>query len=120
MKPVASSHQLRIFGAYTRRLPEGMKRVQATSSHPDLLATAFRGEEGRKTVILLNRSTEEQRIAVKWPGAEFRYAETASPGQENSAEPVARAASGQWEVVVKAGSIVTLTNVELGKVASRV
>jgi hypothetical protein len=116
MKPVASSHQLRILGAYTRRVREGMKRVQATSSHPHVLATAFTGAGGRKTLILLNRSTEQQKIAVKWPGAEFRYLETASPQRENSAEPMPRPASGRVEVLVAPGSIVTLTNVESGKV----
>ena len=46
MKPVASSHQLRIFGAYTRRVRAGMKRVKAASSNPHVLATAFRGAGG--------------------------------------------------------------------------
>jgi len=88
--------------------------VQATSSHPDVLVTAFQGSGGRRTVILLNRSTQEQKITVKWPGAAFRYLETASPREENSVISVGSA--GQIEAVVAPGSIVTLTNVELGKV----
>jgi hypothetical protein len=116
MKPVASSHQLRVLGAWTRRVREGMKRVKATSSHPHVLATAFTGTAGGKTLILLNRSTEEQKIAVQWPGAQFRYLETASPRQENSVERMAQPAGGRVEVLVAPGSIVTLTNVELGKV----
>jgi hypothetical protein len=116
LKPVASSHQLRVFGAYTRRVREGMKRVKASGSNPHVLATAFTGAEGRKTLILLNRSTAAQRVEVRWRGAEFRYLETAGPQQENAVEPMPRPGSGRVEVLVAPGSIVTLTNVELGKV----
>ena len=114
MKPVASSHQLRIFGAYTRRVREGMKRVKAASSHPHVMATAFTGAGGRKTLILLNRSTETQKVEVRWKGAEFGWRETASPREENSVEAMTRT-DGRREVEVPPGAIVTLTNVELGK-----
>jgi hypothetical protein len=109
-KPVASSHQLRVFGAYTRRVREGMKRVQATSSNPHLLVTAFTGAAGEKTLILLNRSTVAQQVRVNWRGAKFHYLETASVQQQNSVEP----AAANPEVTVAPGSIVTLSNVELG------
>ena len=112
LKPVASSHQLRVFGAYTRRVRAGMKRVKAASSNPHVLATAFSGAGGERTLILLNRSTTTQKVEVKWQGAKFRYLETTSPQQENSVEPGPRTA----EVLVAPGAIVTLTNVELGKV----
>ncbi len=115
MKPVASSHQLRVFGAYTRRVREGMTRVKAASSDADVLATAFVGADGGKTLVLLNRSTETRKVAVRWRGAEFQWRETASPMQENSIEAVQGAAGG-GEVVVAPGAIVTLTNVALGKV----
>jgi hypothetical protein len=32
--PAATSHQLRVFGAYSRRIRAGMSRVQAASSSP--------------------------------------------------------------------------------------
>jgi hypothetical protein len=114
LKPVASSHQLRIFGAYSRRVRAGMKRVKAASSNPDVLATAFSGAGGERTLILLNRSAVAQKVDVKWPGARFRHLETASPQQENSVEPSPAGAS--LEVLVAPGAIVTLSNVELGKV----
>jgi hypothetical protein len=110
LKPVASGHQLRIFGAYTRRVRQGMTRVKAASSNPDLLGTAFRGARGETTLILLNRSTVAQKVAVKWRGAAFRYLETTSPRQENSVE-----LAGAGTVTVAPGAIVTLTNVELGQ-----
>jgi hypothetical protein len=116
LKPVASSHQLRVFGAYTRRVCAGMKRVKAASSNPHVLATAFSGAGGERTLILLNRSQIAQKIGVKWPGARFRYLETASPQQENSVEPGPRPAGASLQVLVAPGAIATLTNVELGKV----
>ena len=109
--PAASSHQLRVYGAYSRRIREGMTRVQAASSNPGLLATAFSGNAGARTLVLLNRSMATQRVTVTWSGEPFRYREVVSPQQENAVEP---ATSG--EVTVPPGAIVTLTNVELGQV----
>ena len=107
--PAATSHQLRVFGAYSRRIRDGMTRVQAASSNPQLLATAFSGNAGARTLVMLNRSAAAQRVTVTWPGAPFRYREVVSPQQENAVEPMA--ATG--EVAVPPGTIVTLTNVEL-------
>ena len=115
--PVASSHQLRVFGAYSRRVREGMTRVGSTSSNANLLVTAFAGDGGRHTLIVLNRSTVRQKISVRWPGAAFRYRETASPQLENAVEPAPAAKRDVWEVTVEPGAIVTLTGVELGHVA---
>jgi len=78
------------------------------------MATAFTGAGGRKTLILLNRSTETQKVEVRWKGAEFGWRETASPREENSVEAMTRT-DGRREVEVPPGAIVTLTNVELGK-----
>jgi Glycosyl hydrolase family 30 beta sandwich domain len=115
-KPAASSHQLRVFGAYTRRVRAGMQRVKAASSNANVLATAFHGPAGERTLILLNRSTEVQKVAVNWRGAAFRYLETADPRQENSVETAPRPAGGNLEVEAPPGAILTLTNVELGSV----
>ena len=77
--PVASSFQLRVFGAYSRRVLSGMVRVDAASSDSDLLATAFQAADGERTLVLLNRSTRPQRVAVDWPGKPCRVRETADP-----------------------------------------
>jgi hypothetical protein len=114
--PVASSHQLRVFGAYSRRVREGMTRVGSTSSNPNLFVTAFTGGGDRHTLIVLNRSTARQRISLTWPGAVFRYRETASPQVENAVGPAPAAKGNMWEVTVEPGAIVTLTGVELGHV----
>jgi hypothetical protein len=94
-----------------------MTRVDSTSSSPNLLVTAFAGDAGRHTLIALNRSTVRQRVSVNWPGAAFRYQETASPQLENAVEAAPPAKGNVWEVIVEPGAIVTLTGVELGRVA---
>jgi hypothetical protein len=114
--PVASSHQLRVFGAYSRRVREGMTRVGSTSSNPNLFVTAFTGGGTQHTLIVLNRSTVRQRISLTWPGAVFRYQETASPQVENAVQPAPAAKGDVQEVTVEPGAIVTLTDVELGHV----
>ena len=117
LRPVASSHQLRVFGAYTRRIRAGMHRVKAASSNADVLATAFSGAGDKRTLVLLNRSAVAQKVAVKWRGARFTHLETASAQQENTVEPSPQASAAGLEVLVAPGTIVTLTNVELGKAA---
>jgi hypothetical protein len=113
--PVASSHQLRVFGAYSRRVREGMTRVGSSSSNPNLFVTAFAGSGDQHTLIVLNRSTVRQRISLTWPGAAFRYQETASPQVENAVQAAPAAKGDVWEVTVEPGAIVTLTGVELGR-----
>ena len=115
--PVASSHQLRVFGAYSRRVREGMTRVRSTSSNPNLFVTAFNGHGDQYTLIVLNRSTVRQKISLTWPGAVFHHLETASPQLENAVEPAPAANGNRWELTVEPGAIVTLTGVELGRVA---
>ncbi len=111
--PVASSYQLRTFGAFSRRLPEGMVRVGAETTGEGLLATAYQGPGGGRTVILINRATAPLRVAVEWPGATFLFAESASPYAENS---VRKAATGS--VTIQPGEIVTLSNVPLRSAAA--
>ena len=111
--PAATSHQLRVYGAYSRRIRAGMTRLQAASSSPQLLATAFSGNAGTRTLVMMNRSTAALRVSVTWPGEPFRYREVVSPQQENTVEPPA-----PGEVTVPPGAIVTLTNVPLGQAAT--
>src|SRR5574340_77037 len=108
--PTATSHQLRVFGAFSRRVREGMARVETVASDSDLLAAAFRGVGSEGTVILLNRGTAPRRVTISWPGATFKYMETASPQEANEVRP-----APEGTVVVQPGSLVTLSNVELGR-----
>ncbi len=110
-RPKPSSHQLRVFGAYSRRIKAGMWRVQATSTNPDILVTAFQGAEGKRTLILLNRSIHPQKVSLHWPGAAFTELETADPQHENEIT----AANNPTELSLAPGAIVTLTNTKVGR-----
>jgi len=96
-----------------------MQRVKAVSSNVHILASAFSGARGERTIILLNRSAAGQYVTVHWSGAEFRYRETADAQHENSVEPAPGVAGGSVEVQVPPGAIITLTNVELGRAGER-
>ncbi|HPA16255.1 MAG TPA: hypothetical protein PLU30_00810 [Verrucomicrobiae bacterium] len=111
--PTASSHQLRVFGAYSRRVHEGMVRVDAISSSPDLLVTAFQGRQGQKTLVALNRATRPMALDIHWPGARFTDVETADPFQPNTIRPFDAGNSPS----VAPGAIVTLTSEPLGRLA---
>ncbi len=101
-------HQLRTFGAYSRRVKENMTRVEAVSDRPDLLACAFAGEGGGATLVALNRSQVPLNLRVNWPGTAFREVERVSLYEVNRVEPY-----GDGNVIVGPGEIVTLTNVAL-------
>jgi O-glycosyl hydrolase len=107
--PASSSYQLRAFGAFSRRLPEGMVRIGAESSRDGLLATAYQAPGGARTAILINRSTTPLRVSLDWAGAKFQWAETASPYQENAVRPASAGA-----VLIQPGEIVTLSGAPLG------
>lgn len=119
--PVASSHQLRVFGAYSRRIREGMIRVETQSSNSDLLACAFRARENNGTVVLLNRSSRPQRVTVQWPGVRFTEMELVDPYHENEVREVPTWQSKRTvDVDVGPGAVVTISNVPLSKLASHV
>ncbi len=101
--PRSSGFELRIFGAFSRRLREGMVRLDVHSSDPDLQALAFRADSGAKTFIFLNRSTAPKEIAL--PAAEtIRSVEHASLSSENAAD-----SAPQHPLVVAPGEILTVT-----------
>jgi O-glycosyl hydrolase len=109
--PVPSGYQLRTFGAFSRRLREGMTRVGTETTgaeNPPLLATAYEGNGGAQTLILLNRSTDPLRVAIDWPGARFTEIERVSPYLENAVYPALAI-----PVLVQPGEIVTLSTVGL-------
>jgi len=101
--PVASSFELRVLGAFSRHVLKGMKRVEAKSSNPDLLTSAF--EDGTKaTLIVLNRSTETQKVDVQWAGRRWSEIERTSLYSENDASAALPA-----EIIVQPGEILTLS-----------
>jgi len=100
--PVASSFQLRVFGAFSRHVLKGMFRVSASSSDSDLLTTAFE-DAHHSTLIVLNRSTEPQRLSVDWKGKYWTQMERTSQTLEN-------AISAPGDLVVQPGEIITLSD----------
>jgi O-glycosyl hydrolase len=105
--PVASSYQLRVLGAYSRHLPEGMVRVDASSSNPDLLVSAYEGSGKTRTVIATNRGIAPQSLTVNWPGTTWNEMERVSQYSENNREPIPA------EIVIQPGEIVTLSTLVL-------
>ncbi len=106
--PKPSSYQLRTYGAFSRRLREGMTRVDADGGDPDLLVSAYEGRAGLRTAIILNRSTTPHRIRLDWPGRTLSVAEVASPYDANTPRRVS-----PGPLVIQPGEILTLTNVPL-------
>jgi hypothetical protein len=104
--PVPSSYQLRVLGAYSRHIREGMQRVETTSSNPDLLVSAFTGSKGEATMVILNRSVKPQRLRLNWNGVVWRELERTGPYLENAVESVPDT------IVVAAGEIVTVSTVK--------
>ena len=81
--PVASSFELRVLGAFSRHVLRGMRRVDTSSSNPDLLVSAFEGGD-RSAVILLNRSSAPQHVTTSWAGKRWTEIERTSPYLENT------------------------------------
>jgi hypothetical protein len=110
MVPVASSFQLRVMGAFSRHVLKGMRRVEAQTGNGDLLTAAFTDGK-RDSLIVLNRSTEAQRLRVDWSGVKWTRIERTSFYDEN----VETAAPS--EIVVAPGEIVTLADFSADEVA---
>jgi len=109
--PAATSHQLRVFGAYSRRIRAGMMRVRTESGDPHLFTSAFVSEEGdAATVVVLNRGTTPARVTLEGCPAMLHEIEVADPYHENDTQPFEG-----LPVEVAPGAIVTLTNVPLGQ-----
>jgi O-glycosyl hydrolase len=116
--PAASSNQLRVFGAFSRRLREGMVRVDAACGDDSLMASAFSGDRGAATVIVLNRTPRPRWVRIAWPGVVFKHIELVDPYNQNTVSPIVSAGPGGTNtVLVNPGSLATLTNVALGSVA---
>jgi O-glycosyl hydrolase len=109
--PAPTSHQLRCFGAYSRRIPPGMTRVAAESDMAELLVTTFTGENDKATVVMLNRSIAPLQVSINGLPTVLTTAERTSPFHPNAIDvdfvPSA-------PVHIAPGEIVTLTNVALG------
>jgi hypothetical protein len=101
--PVASSYELRVLGAFSRHVMKGMRRVDTKASNADLLTAAF-ADGDKASLVVLNRSTEPQRLDVRWAGRRWREMERTGLSAENEVS-----SSVPDDVVVQPGEIVTLS-----------
>ncbi|MFO7975134.1 MAG: hypothetical protein R6V12_10920 [Candidatus Hydrogenedentota bacterium] len=108
--PKASSMQARVFGAFSRRVREGMTRIDAVSSSEDLLCTAFHGPTDALTVIIVNRGTRPYRIEPL-RGFALSEIERVDPYHQNSVAFYDK----EKRTTIKPGAIVTITSVPLGR-----
>lgn len=108
-RPKPSGDILRTFLAFSRRLPQGIVRVEASSNDPGIQVSAFSAAGLGQTMIVLNTSTVPKKLS--WTGitSTFSNLEIVDPYHANSVERAPR--SGQ--LVIEPGAIVTLTNVDL-------
>jgi hypothetical protein len=106
-----TSHQLRCYGAFSRRVPKGMTRVEVDSGHPDLLASGFQNEDGGATVILINRSSRPLDIKLSGIKEPLKTAERTSATMPNIIDD---AYDPRKPARVNPGEILTLTTMRLG------
>ncbi|WPJ97240.1 hypothetical protein SH580_05905 [Coraliomargarita algicola] len=112
---IPSSHQLRVLGAWSRRIRKGMTRVELVHDHADLQMSVFIDGKGGQTVVALNRGLVAIRLDLEGIDlAKTKWVEEVSPYAANT---VVRACQDPDAVyVIAPGSILTLTNVPLGQV----
>lgn len=114
--PKPSSFQLRVFGSFSRRIRKGMKRIQVESSSNNILVSAFDDASGRKTMILLNRSTVPYQVKIKNAHTEFQYMEKTNLYNENTlVQPPLMPDDEILTFSIDPGSIVTLSDYPIRK-----
>jgi hypothetical protein len=106
--PAPSSFQLRVFGSFSRRLKRDMVRINAESSHKDLLVTAYVKDDS-KTLVLLNRSASPIRFSLDGLMENYKWLEKTSQFAENLNVEIKHHANGN-EVLIYGGEILTFYN----------
>ncbi len=103
--PQTTSFQLRVLGAYSRHILKGMQRVGVDSGDPDLLATAYSGDQD-ETLVVINRSTVARRLAIQ--GAAHAWAEIERTGleEENAVSAL------RTDNVIQPGEIVVFSTIK--------
>ena len=113
--PASTSHQLRVFGAYSRHVHRGMVRVEADSSDSDLLATAFVDDRSQlQTIVLLNRASTACEITLDGVEGPLPIVELVDQYHSNTQAPELQRMEGEsLKVTVPPGALVTLSSVPL-------
>jgi len=103
--PVPSSFELRVLGAYSRHILQGMKRIGVTSSDPNLLTTAFQNGKD-ETLVMVNRGTTPRKITVSGASNQWVQMERTGIEQVNEVSAVPS------QIVVEPGEIVALSTIK--------
>jgi hypothetical protein len=82
MQPVASGFQLRTFGAFSRHIRKGMKRVEVLQESKPLLVTAY-AEKKSKTLVVLNPTLSTIEFDIQWDKGKFKGMERTSSYHSN-------------------------------------
>jgi hypothetical protein len=108
--PVASSHQLRVLGAYSRRIRKGMVRIESLCANPDLLVSAFLDDTGKGTLVALNRSIHPMRLRLQDCPFVPTECERVGPYHPNTSNPF------ESTITVEPGEVLTLSNMPLHQI----
>jgi hypothetical protein len=100
MQPVASGFQLRTFGAFSRHIREGMKRVEVLQESAPLLVTAY-ADKKSKTVVVLNPTIRPVAFDILWDKGKFKGMERTSLYHSNQKSTVPET------IVIEPGEILT-------------
>lgn len=115
--PIPSSNQFRVYTSWSRHIRKGMRRLELSCDHSDLLCSAFAGWAGEKTWVALNRGNAPLRVSLEpWCPEDFLWEERTSPYMANQVSECRM--SGIDSVEIAPGEILTLTNVPLHHAAS--
>ena len=100
MQPVASGFQLRTFGAFSRHIRKGMKRVEVLQESAPLLVTAY-ADKKSKTVVVLNPTIRPVEFDILWDTGKFKGMERTSSYHSNQKSKVPET------IVIEPGEILT-------------
>ncbi len=103
--PVPSSFQLRVMGAFSRHILKGMKRIDAASSDPDLLTTAF-ADGQKETLVMVNRAATAREVTVQGAGHTWVQMERTGLEEDNADSTV------PGQITVQPGEIVVLSTIK--------
>ncbi len=98
--PAPSSYQLRVFGSFSRHLPAGIKRVEASTSNENIMVSAYQ-KDNTITLVMLNKGNVPVEVKCNLQLDEFDYMELTNPYFQNEQMEIPDS------IVIEGGSIIT-------------
>lgn len=105
--PTPSGYTLRVFGAFSRHIQKGMRRIDIESGHPDILCSGY-CDNSRQTYVFLNQSYTPCKLNLEGILVDGRtwLAEICDPYHENDSLTLFQGT----EIELTPGSILTVYN----------